>query len=293
MSGPFPSRRGSRGRSADIFISYAQIALGCVIGGAAYPLFLTPNSIAPGGLTGVATILNHMWKLPVGVTSLAMNIPLFLIGYHAMGRIFVFRSLVATLLFSLCIDILPLGIMTADPLLATLYGGVLLGIGLGLILRGGATTGGTDMVARMVHRRFSFITVGSFLFALDCVVVIAAGFFVGTAEALYALISIFVTSRVMDIVMVGFSGNKACLVISEACDAISSRIMKEMDRGVTHLSARGGYTGKPRPTILCVVSRVEIVALKKIIREEDESAFVVIMEAHEAIGDGFAGMNDI
>ena len=292
MPAVFSSRGNPRGRAIEIVSAYTQIVLGCVIGAAAYPLFLTPNSIAPGGLTGIATILNHLWKLPVGVTSLAMNVPLFLIGYHAMGRVFVLRSLLATILFSLLIDILPLGVMTGDPLLATLYGGVLLGVGLGLILRGGATTGGSDMVARMVHRKFSFITVGAFLFAIDCVVVAAAGFFVGTAEALYALISIFVTSRVMDIVMVGFSGNKACLVISDACDSISSRIMKEMDRGVTHLSARGGYTGKPRPTILCVVSRVEIVTLKKIIREEDESAFVVIMEAHEAIGDGFAGIND-
>lgn len=274
------------------FFSYLQIALGCLIGAAAYPMFMTPNRIAPGGLTGLATILNYLWGLPVGITSLALNVPLFLIGFRAMGRVFVFRSLVATALFSVLIDILPLQPVTMDPLLATLYGGVLLGVGLGLILRGGATTGGSDMVARMVHRRVPAISVGSFLFAIDCAVVLAAGLIMGTSEALYALINIFLSARVIDVVMIGFSGNKACLVISPAWEIISRRVMQEMDRGVTQLSARGAYTGESRPTLLCVVSRMEVTALKRIIREEDENAFLIILEAHEAIGDGFSGLAD-
>ena len=193
----------------ELLDAYGQILLGSLIGAAAYPTFLVPNSIAPGGLTGVATILNHLFRLPVGTVSLALNVPLFIIGYRAMGKIFAFRSLVATLLFSVFIDILPLPVVSTDPLLGTLFGGVLLGIGLGLILRGGATTGGTDMVARMVHRRFPFISVGAFLFALDFVVVVAAGLLMGSAEALYALINIFITARVIDLVMVGLGGNKS------------------------------------------------------------------------------------
>ncbi len=278
--------------SREILLSYLQIVLGCLIGAAAYPLFMTPNRIAPGGLTGAATILNFLFSLPVGTTSLVLNVPLFLIGFRAMGHIFVFRSLIATVLFSVLIDVLPLQPMTTDPLLATLYGGVLLGIGLGLILRGGATTGGTDMVARMVHRRFPFVTVGGFLFALDFVVVAAAGLLMGTSEALYALINIFLSSKVIDVVMMGFGGNKACFVISAAWERIAERILREMNRGVTRLSAKGGYTGEARPTLLCVVSRMEVPTLKRILREEDESAFVVIVEAHEAIGDGFSGFAD-
>lgn len=160
-------------RKKELFLAYGQILLGCVIGAAAYPAFLIPNSIAPGGVTGVATILNHLFQWPVGTVSLTLNIPLFIIGYRSMGRIFAFRSLIATMLFSLLIDILPLRPVSGDPLLGTLFGGVVLGLGLGLILRGGATTGGTDMIARMVHRRFPFITVGAFLFALDFLVVAA------------------------------------------------------------------------------------------------------------------------
>ena len=278
--------------AAERFFSYAQILLGSLIGGAAYPLFLTPNRIAPGGITGIATILNHLLHWPVGTVSLILNLPLFIISYRAVGRIFAFRSLVATVLFSLFIDILPLSPVINDPLLGALYGGVLLGIGLGLILRGGATTGGSDMIAHMVHRRFQFISTGSFLFAIDFAVVLAAGFLIGISEALYALISIFLTAKVMDVVIIGFSSNKACFVISSRWQEISDRIMKEMNRGVTQLIARGAYTGTERPTLLCVISRSEITSFKRILREEDESAFVIIVEAHEAIGDGFNPLTD-
>lgn len=277
--------------AAERFFSYIQILIGSLIGGVAYPMFLTPNRIAPGGITGIATILNFLLKWPVGTVSLVLNIPLFLIGYKTMGRIFAFRSLVATILFSVFIDVLPLQPVINDPMLGALYGGVLLGVGLGLIMRGGATTGGSDMIARMVHKRFSFISTGAFLFAIDFAVVLAASALIGISEALYALISIFLSAKVMDVVIIGFSSNKACFVISSRWQEISARIMKDMDRGVTQLTARGGYTGEERPTLLCVISRSEITAFKRILREEDENAFVIIVEAHEAIGDGFSALD--
>lgn len=275
----------------EIAFSYLQILLGCLLGAAAYPAFLIPNSIAPGGLTGVATILNHLFSWPVGTVSLLLNIPLFLIGYRAMGRIFAFRSLIATLLFSLLIDLLPIRPVSTDPLLGTLFGGVVLGAGLGLILRGGATTGGTDMVARMVHRRLSFITVGMFLFILDCLVVVGAAAAIGTQQALYAFISIYVCSKVIDAVMMGFGGNKACFIMSKAWQQITNRLMEETGRGVTHLDARGAYTGNQQPVVLCVASRQEIMSVKRIVREEDESAFLFITDAHEALGEGFSRLD--
>ena len=281
-----------RPAAAERLFSYAQILLGALIGGAAYPLFMTPNSIAPGGITGIATILNHLFRWPVGTVTLLLNLPLFLISYRAMGRIFAFRSLVATIFFTLFIDILPLQPMTTDPLLGALYGGVMLGCGLGLIMRGGATSGGSDMVAKMVNKRFQFISTGSFLFAIDFAVVVSAGFLIGATEALYALICIFLSAKVMDTVIIGFSSNKACFIISSRWQEISDRIMRDMDRGVTQLTARGAYTGTARPTLLCVIGRSEIMALKRILREEDEKAFVIIVEAHEAIGDGFTHLTD-
>lgn len=281
-----------RPAAAERLFSYAQIILGALIGGAAYPLFMTPNKIAPGGITGIATILNHLFQWPVGTVTLILNVPLFLISYRAMGRIFAFRSLVATLFFTLFIDVLPLQPMTTDPLLGALYGGVMLGAGLGLIMRGGATTGGSDMVARMVNKRFQFISTGSFLFAIDFAVVVSAGFLIGATEALYSLICIFLSARIMDTIIIGFSSNKACFIISSRWQEISDRIMRDMDRGVTQLTARGAYTGAERPTLLCVIGRSEIMALKRILREEDEKAFVIIVEAHEAIGDGFTHLTD-
>ena len=280
-----------RTHKREILMAYAQIFIGSVIGAAAYPTFLIPNNIAPGGLTGVATILNYLAGWPVGITALVLNIPLFLIGYRTMGKVFAFRSLVATALFTILIDILPLKPVSEDPLLGTLFGGVVLGIGLGLILRGGATTGGSDMIARMVHRRFSFITVGMFLFALDFLVVLAAAIFIGGTQALYAMIDIYVCGRVIDAVMVGFGGNKACFVMTDAWQKITGRVLNEIERGCTLLEARGAYSGTSRPVVMCVMSRQEMTALKRIVQEEDEKAFMFITEAHEALGEGFSRLD--
>ncbi len=277
----------------EIAFGYLQILIGSLIGAAAYPAFLVPNNIAPGGLTGVATILNYLFRWPVGSVSLILNIPLFIIGYRSMGKVFAFRSLIATLLFSVLIDLLPIQPVSTDPLLGTLFGGVVLGVGLGLILRGGATTGGSDMVARMVHRRLPFITVGMFLFAIDCMVVLGAGIVIGTEQALYAFISIYVCSRVIDAVMMGFGGNKACFIMTANWDRITSRLMEEVGRGVTHLEARGAYTGNQQPVVLCVATRQEIMSVKRIVQEEDEKAFMFITDAHEALGEGFSRLDSM
>lgn len=274
-------------------MAWLQIVIGCIIGAAAYPTFLDPGKIAPGGLTGVAMIMKHLWGWDIGITSLILNIPLFVIGYRAMGKVFAFRSLVATILFSLAIDLMPLKAIEVEPILGTLYGGILLGIGLGFILRGGATTGGTDMAARMVHKYLPFMSVGMFLFLIDCVVVVAAWIFIGSSEALYALICIFVSGKAVDMVMLGLSSNKACFVISDAWERVSRRLMDEMERGVTQLSAKGAYTGTERPVVLCVLPPQEVARLKEIVRQEDEKAFMFITEAHEALGEGFSSlMND-
>ena len=272
------------------FIAWMQIVIGCIIGAAAYPTFLDPGKIAPGGLTGVAMIMKHLWGWDIGITSLILNIPLFIIGYRAMGRVFAFRSLIATILFSLAIDLMPLKEIPVEPILGTLYGGILLGIGLGFILRGGATTGGTDMCARLVHKYLPFMSVGMFLFLIDCVVVVAAWIFIGSSEALYALICIFVSGKAVDMVMLGLSSNKACFVITDQWERVSRRLLDEMERGVTQLTAKGAYTGVDRPVVLCVLPPQEVSRLKEIVRQEDERAFMFITDAHEALGEGFSSL---
>ena len=267
--------------------STVQIVLGCALGALAYPLFLVPNHIAPGGLTGLATVLNYLFRWPVGTTSLVMNVPLFIIGYRAMGRVFVIRSQVATVLFSVLIDLIPLPPMTEQPLLGAVFGGVLLGAGLGLILRGGATTGGTDMVARMIHNRFQHISVGAFLFLIDCCVVLMAGFFIEAEYALYAFVALYAASKLIDVVMVGLTREKACYIISTQHEQVKREIMEKLDRGVTVLHAEGGYSGQERPVLLCVLSAQELGRLKAIVREADEDAFLFISDAHEVLGEGF------
>lgn len=269
------------------FIDYAQILVGCVIGALSYPWFLIPNSIAPGGVTGLATILHYFIRLPIGMTSLIFNIPLFLFGWRYMGRRFVYRTFIATILFSVLIDILKPTPITADPLMASVFGGVVLGFGLALILRGGATTGGTDMLARMVHRRFPFVSVGIFLFAFDFIVILMAGFTMSAEHAMHAMISVYLSSKALDTILSGIGTDKACYIISSAHESISQRIMDEMQRGITILSAKGGYSKQDINMLLCVVGRTEVSLLKSIVQDEDEQAFLFITETHETLGEGF------
>ena len=271
--------------------AYTLIVLGCLIGGAAYPLFLVPNSIAPGGLTGVATIFNYLWGWPVGIVSMILNLPLFVIGWKAMGKVFVFRSLIATILFSAFIDLLQLPPLTDDILLGSVYGALVLGVGLGLILRGGATTGGSDMIARMVHKKFPIVTVGGFLFLVDCAVILCAGFTMSAKAALYALICIFVSARAVDLVLAGFGSAKACFIITNQGEKVSQRILRELDRGVTVLSATGAYSGNSHTLLISVVSSREVIPLKKIVRQEDGKAFMFITDTHETLGEGFSALS--
>lgn len=278
---------------SEIFNAYGMILLGCVIGAAAYPMFLTPSSIAPGGLTGIATIFNYFWHWPVGTVSLALNVPLFLAGYRYEGKSFVFRTLIATILFSVLIDVLPLSHVTeGNSLLDCVFGGLLLGVGLGLILRGGATTGGTDMAAKMVNRKVSFISVGTILLFFDACVILAAAFTMGAEIALYSLICVFVSSKTIDLVVTGVSTSQACYVITLAPQSIAKRVMDELERGVTFLKGTGAYTGKEKDIVLTVISNREVPRLKKIVKQEDAKAFVFITDSHETLGEGFKPLEE-
>lgn len=272
--------------------AYLIMLLGCLIGSLAYPAFLIPNNIAPGGLTGVATIINYLTGLPVGTVSLAMNLPLFLASYKTMGRSFFIRSFIATVLFSLFIDLIPLPALTHDMLLGSVFGGLILGIGLGLILRGGATTGGTDMLARMVHKHLSFISVGAYLFIFDFLVIVGAAFTMIPEAALYALICIAISSKTVDLVMAGFGTAKACFIITTKANEIASHVLNDMERGATLLDATGAYSGKHRHVLICIVSNRETMQLKRIVKQEDPVAFMFVTDTHETLGEGFAAWSE-
>ena len=267
--------------------AYVELVAGCIIGAMAYPLFFLSNHIAPGGATGVATILNHIFGLPVGITSMLLNVPLFIIGYRSMGKTFAFRSLVATILFSLCIDLIPLKSFTDNVLLSSIFGGILLGVGIGLILRAGATTGGSDMLARIVNRKLPWVSMGALLIAIDCVVIVSAGFSMKAEAALYAIITIYVAAKVIDQVLLGFGNAKACYIISNEYKSITKEVMKQLERGTTLFMAKGGYSKEDKTVVLTIVSPRDVMRVKQITHAIDEKAFVFITDTHEILGEGF------
>lgn len=266
---------------------YVQLVIGVLLMALAFELFLIPNKIAPGGVSGLGTILYHVFNIPVGVSMLFLNAILFVIGFKEMGREFGIKSLIAALLLSVFIDFISLPTVTYDPLLASIYGGVVMGIGLGIVFRAGATTGGSVLFAKMIHRYFHFMSVAWVLFLVDFFVVLFAGFVFGPTLALYALVSLFIGSKAIDLVQEGFNAVKAFIIISDKSEEISLKILKDLDRGVTVLYGRGAYTEKDKNVLLCAVNRMQVAKLKAIVSDIDPRAFVLVADVTEAMGEGF------
>lgn len=266
---------------------YLLLTLGTLITAFAFALFLLPNDIAPGGVTGIATVLSRLTGLNVGLLSFLINLPLFAIGWRRVGWRFAARSFIAMMLLSLFIDGLPVHDLAGDMMLASLFGGVIMGVGLGMVVRSGATTGGTDMAAMIVHEHWNFLTVPMVLFSIDTVVVIVAAMAFGLQAGLFALVSLFTSTKAMDAIIKGFNTAMQFLIISTNQAEIVRRIHDELERGCTRLEATGTYEGRKNGALLCVVSRMEAAKLKKIVSEVDPHAFVTVCDVHEALGEGF------
>ncbi len=271
------------------FRTYAGITLGAVLTAIALNMFLIPNKVAAGGVSGMATILHYLVGAPVGVTMLALNIPLFLASIKVLGARFGLRTLYGAAILSVAIDLSApfTPVLTHDLLLSSLYGGVLSGLGMGLVFRYGGTTAGTDLAAAIINK-LTRISVGQALLGVDFFVISAAGIAFKSAElSLYALISLWLTSYIIDLVQEGPSTAKAFIIVSNAADEVARRVLAEMDRGVTYLNGRGGYTGQTRDVLFCVVTASEVVRLKELITAVDPTAFVIVADAHEVMGEGF------
>ena len=270
---------------------YALIVLGTFLAALSLPLFFLPYDIAPGGISGISTVLASVLPLSVGLISFVLNVPLFLIGWRTVGWRFAVRSFIAMSLMSLFIDLVPVRDVSGNVMLASVFGGVLLGVGLGLVVRAGATTGGTDMAAKMIHSRVAFLPIAAILFLIDGLVVAVAALAFGLQAALWALIALFVSSQAMDSVIKGFNTAMQFMIISRDAEEIVRRIHTEIDRGCTRLMAEGTYSRLPVGTLLCVVSRTEAPRLKKLVAEVDPQAFVTVCNVHEALGEGFTGID--
>ena len=271
---------------------YAMVTMGSLLLALAFIWFFIPHDIAPGGVTGIATVISYLTGLNVGLLSFIINLPLFIVGFKQVGWRFTVRSFIAMTLVSVFIDAIPGFDATGDAMLACAFGGVVMGLGLGLVVRAGASTGGTDMAAKMVHGLFSFLTIPVVLFIIDAAVVLVAAMVFGLKAAFFALIALYTSTVAMDAVIKGFNTAMQFMIITRNPSAIIRRIHTELERGCTSLKAVGTYSGDEMGTLLCVVSRMEVARLKKLIAEEDPLAFVTVCNVHEALGEGFSGIHE-
>jgi uncharacterized membrane-anchored protein YitT (DUF2179 family) len=272
----------------DIFI-----LTGTLLQAVALRLFMVPAQLASGGISGISQLIHHFTGWSIGLMVFIGNIPLFLLGWRLLGgRRFALRTLVAVLSYSFFIEAVlwlpffPKNGITNDLVLNSLYGAVVSGIGYGLVYRAQGTSGGSDILARILNRWRAIPMTQSYLLT-DALVILAAGFVFGWQKALYALIVLYVSGLVVDSTLEGSSTVRTALVVTDKCREMADRILADMERGVTILEGTGAYTGVTRPVLYCVVTRSEVQQLKTIVHEADPQAFMVIGAAHEALGAGF------
>lgn len=276
-------------RVLPILRDYLMMTIGAVLVAASVNMFFVPNNVVTGGITGIAMMLYSFFGTPIGLVTLLANIPLFVIGWRQLGGfVFGVRTLYATVVFSLAIDLLApyMPQVTKDPLLYILYGALLDGIGVGLVFRARGTTGGIDILARLLEQRFG-IQPGRSMLALNVAVFGAAFFLYGAEPVLYALLAAFIGSFVLDYTLSAGGGARQAMIITTEPEAVTQALLHDLGRGVTLLEGRGGYTGTGRAVLLCVVSRSEVSFVKRIVEDADHGAFMIIGEASEVLGEGF------
>lgn len=264
---------------------------GSLVFAVGFSLFLLPGSMNAGGVTGLSMVIHAVTGLgSVGTIALFINLPLFLLAGVRIGRRFFLGSVLGTLSCNILIDALSAVPMPpVEPLLACIYGGAVCGLGLGMVFACGTSTGGTDILGRLLKRHAPNVPMGIITASLDAVVVILTGVvFRDVTKALYSGITIFVSSRVMDVVIYRFDYSKVALIITEHHEAVAEAIGKKLNRGATYLHGEGSFTGNSRKVILTVVKRRQLAELKALVMEQDENAFIIVQEAHQVLGDGFS-----
>ena len=268
---------------------YAVITLGALVLALGQLVFIKPLHIPLGGVSGVALVVNYLWKLPIGLVSIVLNLPLFVLGWRTMGREFFYKTVYATVVNSIFLDILDpiLPAFPVEMLLAALYGGIVMGAGYGLLFRAGGTSGGIDIVSKWLNGKKD-IPVGTTNFIINIFVIIGSAAIYGNPDsALYALVTSYVSSVVIDKMVYGMDAQKSALIITGKPVEVSRGIMEQLHRGVTAMEGVGMYTGDKRTVLLCAVRRHETGTLKRIILQEDSHAFMLISNTNEVFGTNF------
>lgn len=270
-------------------MDYVEITIASFLYSAAVSLFLDPNALAPGGVTGIAIILNRITGLETGTLVLCINIPIIALGTWKFGLRFILSTMYCTVLTSGFINLLaPFGPATTDPFLAALTGGALMALGIGLVFKAGATTGGTDIIIKLLRLRFPYLKTGALFLITDTLIVAASAFvFKNVDVALYAGLVVFINSVLLDVVLYGRDGAKLIFIISDRHEAITKRLLEDLDIGVTYISGSGAYSGKEKNVIMCVMKKQISPRAEIIVREEDPGAFMIVTSATEIFGEGY------
>lgn len=295
----------------------AFLLVGSLISAFAVNSFYVPVRLTMGGVSGIVSIIYQLTGkgefLSFGILFLLLNIPLLVLGKLVINSRFVARSIIGTLVYSVMIDVTeklfgdwyaqyidkPLATGGADPLIYCLFGGVLYGIGLGLVFRAGYTTGGTDILAMVIYRKFPHFSIGQFILVLDATIVLSSAIAYRKEEgpailmAMYSFIAMYLTTKAIDIILEGFEYCRTAYVISDHSDVIAERVLEEMGRGVTALDGRGMYTGTRKSVLMCVLSKKQVPQIKQIVSSIDPEAFVIVMEAREVLGQGFGNSMEL
>lgn len=272
------------------FIDILYFFVGAIVYSVAVNMFLSPNGISPGGFTGVAAVINHITNIPTGTMLFIFNIPVLILGYIKMGGIFILKTSFVTGLVSLSLDVSAqlLPALQTDAILASMFGGILMGIGLSLILLRGATTGGIDIIAKLINKKHRHLSVGKIILMADGVVILLNAIIYRNAEsALYSIIAMYMGTRLMDVLLYGADKGKIIYIVTNEPDEICNKINHTVGRGVTKLSVVGGYTGENRTMLMCTVRVHEVAAVHNAVKQYDERAFIVVSDAGEIIGEGF------
>lgn len=274
--------------------TYVLILIGTGLLAFAIRCVYDPCGMVVGGFSGVAILVRSVsshWiegGIPLGMTTLILNVPVFVAAYPLKGKAFVKRCLLSTILVSTWLFVMPdIYKVEKDFVLASVFGGIAGGAGIGMVLAAGATTGGTDMLGSLLQPLFPEYSVAQIMAVLDGIIIVAGGFVFGITSALYAVLSVFVTAKVSDAIALGGRYARCVYIITECEQEVSDEILRRLKRGVTSIEARGMYTGRPRKLLYCVVDRKEVVRLKKIVQQKDPAAFVIVNEAQEVLGEGF------
>lgn len=264
-----------------------QLLIGSVIVAVSFNMFLVPNGIASGGVSGVSILVQRLAGVTPAVTQWAINIPLFVVGVWLLGRRFALKTALGSILLPLFVLLTAnVASPTNNPLLAAIYGGIGVGLGLGLVFRGGGSTGGVDLAAQILHR-YTGLPLSLAVVCFDGCVIAAAGLIISPEIALYALIGLFVTSKTIDFVQNGLQLSKVAFIISDHSEEVAAAILHDLDRGLTRMDGHGGYTGAGRTVLMVVVGQNEVPKLKQLVRAIDSGAFVIISNTAEVLGQGF------